>query len=125
MSGRRSDGVPDRPRRAGRVHQQTGFADRGGIDPEAACRRRRAAPPARGRRERFNLVFAENVHYGWRRNCYGLKPVAITVAGLALVGSACVLALAGGPVASRAGRWTPALGVSALLFLWWLLVVTE
>lgn len=65
------------------------------------------------------------MHYGWRRNCYGLKPVAITVAGLAVVGSACVLAFGGGPVASRVGRWTPALGVSALLFLWWVLVVTE
>src|SRR4051812_42458725 len=76
-------------------------------------------------RERFNLVFAENVHYGWRRNCYGLRTAAISIAVLALVGTACVLAFAGGPFASRASRWTPALGIATLALLWWSLVVTE
>ena len=75
--------------------------------------------------ERFKLVFEENVHYGWRRNCYGLRPAAIAIALLALIATACVLVFAGGTLSSRAGRWTPALVISALALSWWIFVVTE
>jgi hypothetical protein len=75
--------------------------------------------------ERFKLVFEENVNYGWRRNCYGLRPVAIIIAALALVATACVLVFAGGTSVSRAGRWVPALVISVLALVWWTFVVTE
>lgn len=76
-------------------------------------------------RNRFNLVFAENVNYGWRRNCYGLRPAAIAIAVVALVVSACVIVFAGGTFHHRAARWAPAFGVSLAVLLWWTLVVTE
>jgi hypothetical protein len=76
-------------------------------------------------RERFNLVFTENVQYGWRRNCYGLRPAAITVAAFGLAATACELALAGGSFPSRASRWAPAVGIATLALLWWTLVVTD
>jgi hypothetical protein len=75
--------------------------------------------------ERFKLVFEENVSYGWRRNSYGLRPVAISIALLVLVATACVLAFAGGSFPSRAGRWTPALVISTLALIWWTFVITE
>jgi hypothetical protein len=75
--------------------------------------------------DRFKLVFEENVNYGWRRNSYGLRPVAITIAVVALIATACVLAFAGGTFASRAGRWAPALVISALALVWWTFIVTE
>jgi hypothetical protein len=74
---------------------------------------------------RFNLLFKENVNYGWRRNCYGLRPAGIAVAALTIVGTACVLALAGGAFPSRAARWMPALAASALALAWWSFVVSE
>jgi len=75
--------------------------------------------------ERFKLLFEENVNYGWRRNSYGLRPVAIAVALLALIATACVVAFADGTFPSHVGRWTPALVISALALVWWAFVVTE
>jgi hypothetical protein len=74
---------------------------------------------------RFKLLFEENINYGWRRNSYGLRPVAIVVAVIALIASVCVLVFAGGTLTSRAGRWAPALAISTLVLVWWTFVVTE
>ncbi|CAJ5924884.1 Uncharacterised protein [Burkholderia pseudomallei] len=35
-------------------------------------------------RARFPLVFKENVNYGFRRNCLGLKPIGMLIAALAM-----------------------------------------
>jgi hypothetical protein len=75
--------------------------------------------------DRFKLVFEENIHYGWRRNCYGLRSAAITVAALSLIAAACILAFTGGTLPGRVGRWAPALVISALALIWWTFVVTE
>jgi hypothetical protein len=77
-------------------------------------------------RRKFPLVFAENVAYGFARNCYGLKPIAVVIA------PACVLANVGLAMLeySNAG-WTPiftlglaALGVSLAAVVAWLVTVT-
>lgn len=39
-------------------------------------------------RKRFGLLFEENVNYGFRRNFWALKPIALSVALTALLGSA-------------------------------------
>lgn len=38
-------------------------------------------------RDRFSLVFAENVNYGFRRNLWGMKPAAVVLCIVGLVGS--------------------------------------
>lgn len=75
-------------------------------------------------RSRFNLVFKENVHYGWRRNSYGLRPVGIAIAALAAAGASCGLALAGGAFEARAARWGPTLAISLTALAWWTFVVS-
>jgi hypothetical protein len=76
-------------------------------------------------RERFRLVFEENLSYGWHRNCYGVRPIGITIAGLTIIGATSTLLLANGTFAARAVRWTPALAISVLALAWWAVVVSE
>lgn len=66
---------------------------------------------------RFNLVAEENAEYGFRRNCLGLRPLAVVVALL-------VLAVSGGLilVASRGQFFIP-LGVAVLSLVFWLGIV--
>lgn len=74
---------------------------------------------------RFNLIFKENISYGFRRNCLGIKPLGL---GVALICSAIwavdIYALA--PQWSRVEtpQWT-GLGITLLLLAWWLFVVGE
>jgi hypothetical protein len=74
--------------------------------------------------ERFPLVFAENISYGFRRNALGLKPFAVVAALTALGFGAFQLyvlppALLGERLAQIAAALT-----SLLLFGWWLVVVS-
>lgn len=69
------------------------------------------------KREDYPLVFAENVEYGFRRNCLGLRPVGVAVAlGTAVVGL--VLAVTG------ANRFWLAAAVGVIAAVWWWRVVT-
>jgi hypothetical protein len=76
-------------------------------------------------RKKFNLVFEENCNYGFRRNLWGLKPVGVALAVVALTATA-VLPLV------RNGAWTvatmqPALvpgAIIILILLGWVVVVT-
>ena len=73
----------------------------------------------------FGLIFKENISYGFRRNCLGMKPFGLTIAFLCtaywgfqtysqyIAESHIELITATG------------LSVSILLFLWWLFVVGE
>jgi hypothetical protein len=92
-------------------------------DPEAADRRYNEATAAvreltRPRKE-FPLVFEENVEYGFRRNCLGVRPVALTVA-LSVVAVGVILVVAG----DESTRFWAAAGVGAVASVGWLRLVT-
>lgn len=73
----------------------------------------------------YGLVFKENISYGFRRNCLGMKPV----------GSVIALLCSGYWTAQAYGRYTASadilplqiggFGVSVLLLLWWVFVVSD
>jgi hypothetical protein len=74
-------------------------------------------------RERFPLLFAENVNYGMRRNMLGLKWIAVVVAVLTIVGGGLLLWLGGGALATNAGRYAPGIAVGLVALAFWLFVV--
>ena len=76
-------------------------------------------------RDRFPLVFKENINYGWRRNSFALRPFAVPIALLALVVSASVIVFGDGTLSGSGARWTPAISASVLGLAWWGLVVSE
>jgi hypothetical protein len=94
-------------------------------DPESADRRYCEATAAlreltRPRKD-FPLVFEENVEYGFRRNCLGIRPVALTVA-LSVVAVSVILVLAGDDAMRF---WSAAvIGVVAAVG-WWRLVTPD
>ena len=65
--------------------------------------------------EKFGLLLAENINYGFRRNLLALKPIAL---GLDVVAVALIVGMAG-------ASWTGEVGstVSALSLGWWTGVV--
>jgi hypothetical protein len=76
-------------------------------------------------RKKFDLVFEENCNYGFRRNLWGMKPLGLVIALLALA------AIVGIPVTDPAARSGGRLGLVAvtgavglLLLLGWLFVFT-
>jgi hypothetical protein len=71
--------------------------------------------------QRFQLLFQENVNYGFRRNLWAMKPVGlvISVASLATLSAVNLFEAAVGDV-----RWftnLTAITIIALLLTWWLL----
>ncbi len=72
----------------------------------------------------FDLIFAENCSYGFRRNLWGMKPVGtvLAVAGLAAVAVIPWLDLSVRP-APRVGAVIVAGAINALLVLGWLFVI--
>lgn len=76
-------------------------------------------------RERFRLLFAENVNYGMRRNLLGLRTIGIVVASTTFVVAGLLIAVAGGTVADGASRYAPAAAVSVLALIVWLTVVNR
>jgi hypothetical protein len=97
-------------------------------DPAAADRRYDEAVAALRERtrdpSRYRLVFAENAEYGFRRNAFGLRPLALAIAVAALALSVGLFIGSGGDGSERATRWGLAAAVAAGLFLYWWLVVT-
>lgn len=69
-------------------------------------------------RARFNLIFQENVEYGFRRNSLCVRRAAIAVALGATVVSVILFAVDSAAYSSRAARWgsTAAISVAALVF---------
>jgi hypothetical protein len=96
-------------------------------DPADADRRYDEAVTALRERtrdkERFRLVFEENMEYGFRRNSLGLRPVGLAVAAAALIAACALLIADSGAVGPRLSRW----GVSALfslaVLIFWLMFV--
>ena len=75
-------------------------------------------------KNRFALLFSENVNYGFRRNLLGLRPIGITVDAAALVGSALLIGLTTAPFAHRVALYGPAAAISLLLIAFWLAAVS-
>jgi hypothetical protein len=71
---------------------------------------------------RFRLVFEENMEYGFRRNCLGLRPVAIAVAAVSLIVSVAFL-FAGDP-GDRWSRWGVSAVIAGAALIFWCRVVT-
>lgn len=78
----------------------------------------------RTNRDRFGLLFAENVNYGQRRNLLGLRPIGAVIAASGLVITGLLVLLGSGPVAHRATMYAPAAGVAVLSLALWLVVVS-
>jgi hypothetical protein len=75
-------------------------------------------------KERFQLLFQENVNYGFRRNLWAMKTVGITISILSLVALALITR-----IESRAGAvpWfanLSAIAIVALLLTWWVVRIT-
>jgi hypothetical protein len=66
---------------------------------------------------RFRLVFEENVDYGFRRNCLGLRPYALTIASGALILSLVFLIIGEGH--GRWSRWGISLLVAFAALIYW------
>lgn len=76
-------------------------------------------------KQRFSLLFAENVNYGQRRNLLGMKPISVVVAWSTLVVSVLLLVLAAGSLDERVARYAPAAVAAALAVGFWTLIVRE
>jgi hypothetical protein len=97
---------------------------RAALEVYAACVYKMRAQ-ARANKEKFPHVHRENVHYGFRRNLWGLKPyaVAITLVSLIVVSADMVGQLMAHQQIHLA---VPAIaGVDLLLLVTWILVVNR
>lgn len=75
-------------------------------------------------KEKYRLVYAENVNYGFRRNLWGLKPIGIGIAALGTVAAAIPLERAFGTAGSAPGIAIAATTLNALLLVIWIFWVT-
>lgn len=69
----------------------------------------------------FELIRRQNADYGMRRNCLGLRPIALAVAGIVLALSV-ILFIAQGEAWHF---WLPALASAVALTSWWFFVSGE
>lgn len=78
---------------------------------------------------RFRLLFAENMHYGFRRNLLAAKPLGIATDLLALIAIGLVVTLrtdgGGWQLFAEIDPWTWGAGVAAGLHLVWLVAVVR
>jgi hypothetical protein len=75
-------------------------------------------------KERFQLLFQENVNYGFRRNLWAMKPVGIAISILSLVALALVTRI---EARADAVPWfanLTAIAIVALLLTWWIVRIT-
>ncbi len=76
-------------------------------------------------RKKFDLIFAENCSYGFRRNLWGMKPLGMF---LTLIGLAAVAVIPwldpSARVAPRAGTVIVTGAINVLLLLGWMLAIT-
>lgn len=76
--------------------------------------------------KQYDLVFKENISYGFRRNALGVKPFAISLTGVVI--SILAVSLYKVPAATLFGEKLPQVTVVAFdlaLFGWWSVVVTK
>jgi hypothetical protein len=75
-------------------------------------------------RERFQLLFQENVNYGFRRNLWAMKPVGVAISILSLGALAFVTRL---EARANTVPWfanLTAVAIVALLLTWWVVRIT-
>jgi len=70
-------------------------------------------------RERFPLVFAENINYGFRRNLWAMKPAGLLISALATVVSVLPIFIA--PSGVSYPVLVVAIGLNICLFVFWIL----
>lgn len=76
-------------------------------------------------RNRFDLLFRENVNYGQRRNLLGLRPFGVLVSLATAVFALALMLTGSGHLGPHAARYGPGLGVGVLELLFWLLIVSS
>ena len=75
-------------------------------------------------KERFQLLFQENVNYGFRRNLWAMKPVGITICVLSLVALAFITRMEAGAGTVPWFANLSAIAIVALLLTWWVVRIT-
>lgn len=74
----------------------------------------------------FHKVFAENIEYGFRRNCLGLRPLGLVVAGVGIAMSAGLIIWTSGGLQDKVIAWIlPNLVSLAALLFWWKVVTAD
>lgn len=74
----------------------------------------------------YSLLFKENINYGFRRNCYGIKWIAIILTILPLTAVVTDFALDGISFVNIGAPTTLiSICLSVLLFIWWVFVVRQ
>jgi hypothetical protein len=77
-------------------------------------------------RNRFGLLFKENVNYGFRRNLFGLKRLGVALATLTLAGAVLIAVLSDGSTGARLSAALPPCTWSILaLLVYWRLIEGE
>ena len=72
--------------------------------------------------KKFNLLFKENVNYGFRRNLWGMKPAGIAIASIGLIAAATSAAMSWGGEFRIVAIVASILNV--FLLVWWLLRIS-
>jgi len=84
-------------------------------DEAVAALRERTRDPVR-----FQLLFAENIEYGFRRNCLGLRPYALAVAAASLlVAAIAIIAIHG----AQRTAYIVSAGIALLALIGWQMLV--
>jgi len=73
--------------------------------------------------QKFNLLFKENISYGFRRNLFGLKPIGLTVVVIALIFNIVIGTDWPLKFEELSPNWLIPNSGLFILFLFWLLVV--
>lgn len=77
-------------------------------------------------KKHFNLLFQENVSYGFRRNCLGIRPVALLLAITPFAIATAALFVPEFPsIDANVLSLISSAALSFALFLWWVFVVGE
>ena len=74
---------------------------------------------------RFNLIFKENISYGFRRNCLGMKPIGLLMTAVILIKWAVESYSAAPALSNFQPQHCAGMGFTTLLMAWWVLVVRE
>lgn len=74
---------------------------------------------------RFQLLFEENVSYGFRRNLWAMKPAGVLLAALGLMGGMARVAMDQRMGANPTVESWIAIAVSCVLLVWWLLRIRD